>query len=128
MKTRMKTLTQQLARTTLAVALFSPILLPATTLAGDDGASHLGRDPVRHVLLLSIDGLHAVDLKNCIASHLCPNLARLSEHGSTYANAATTKPSDSFPAMLAQVTGSTSKSTGVFYEDSYARTPVGPAT
>src|ERR1700680_854832 len=101
MKTRMKTLAEGLARTTLAVALFSPILLPATTLADDDGARHRARDPIRHVLLLSIDGFHAVDLKNCIASRLCPNLARLSEHGSTFANGATTNPLDSLPALLA---------------------------
>jgi predicted AlkP superfamily pyrophosphatase or phosphodiesterase len=125
MKTRMKTLTERLARTTLAVALFSPILLPATTLADDNGSRH--RDPIRHVLLLSIDGFHGIDLKNCIASHLCPNLARLSEHGSTYANASTTKPSDSFPGLLAQLTGGTSKSTGVFYDDSYDRTLYAPA-
>ena len=124
MKTRMKILTRRLAGTTLAVALFSPILLPATTLA-DDGPRH--RDSMRHVLLLSIDGFHAVDLKNCIASNLCPNLARLAAHGSTYANAATTKPSDSFPGLLAQLTGGTSKSTGVFYDDSYDRTLFAPA-
>jgi predicted AlkP superfamily pyrophosphatase or phosphodiesterase len=127
MKTRKKTRTQRLARTTLAVALFSPILQPATTLADDDGPRHRDRDPIRHVLLLSIDGFHGVDLKNCIASRLCPNLARLSEHGSTYANAATTKPSDSFPGLLAQLTGGTSKSTGVYYDDSYDRTLFAPA-
>jgi hypothetical protein len=127
MKTRIKTLTEGLARTTLAVALLSPILLPATTLAEDDGGHHRDRDPIRHVLLLSIDGFHAVDLQKCIASHLCPNLARLSEHGSTYANAATTKPSDSFPGLLAQFTGGTSKSTGVYYDDSYDRTLFAPA-
>jgi predicted AlkP superfamily pyrophosphatase or phosphodiesterase len=127
MTTRTKTLKQRLAGTTLAVALFSPILQPATTLADNDGPGHRDRDPIRHVLLLSVDGLHAVDLKNCIASHLCPNLARLSEHGSTYANAATTKPSDSFPGLLAQLTGGTSKSTGVYYDDSYDRTLFAPA-
>jgi predicted AlkP superfamily pyrophosphatase or phosphodiesterase len=127
MTTRMKTLTERLARTTLAVALFSPTLLPATTLADDDGSRHRDRDPIRHVLLVSIDGFHGIDLKNCIASHLCPNLARLSEHGSTYVNAATTKPSDSFPGLLAQLTGGTSKSTGVFYDDGYDRTLYAPA-
>jgi predicted AlkP superfamily pyrophosphatase or phosphodiesterase len=123
----MKTLKRALTGTTLAVALFSPILQPAMTLADDDGPRHRDRDPIRHVLLLSIDGLHAVDLKNCIASHLCPNLARLSEHGSTYANAATTKPSDSFPGLLAQLTGGTPKSTGLYYDDSYDRTLFAPA-
>jgi len=71
------------------------------------------------VLLISIDGFHAVDLATCTASGLCPNIAKLGQHGSTYANASTTKPSDSFPGLLAQVTGGTSRSTGVFYDDSY---------
>jgi len=57
----------------------------------------------------------------------CPHLAQLAEHGITYTNAVATKPSDSFPGMLAQVTGATSKSTGVFYDDSYDRTLFAPS-
>ncbi len=82
---------------------------------------------VKYVMLLSVDGLHAVDLANCQAAGTCPNLAGLTEHGITYTNASTTKPSDSFPGMLAQVTGATSKSTGVFYDDSYDRTLFAPS-
>jgi hypothetical protein len=48
------------------------------------------------------------------------------DHGVTYTNASTTKPSDSFPGLLAQLTGGTSKSTGVFYDDSYDRTLFAP--
>ncbi|WP_407170489.1 alkaline phosphatase family protein [Bradyrhizobium sp. ORS 111] len=80
------------------------------------------------MLLLSIDGFHGFDLTNCIASKLCPNLAKLAQHGTTYANASTTKPSDSFPGMLAQVTGGTPKSNGVYYDDSYDRTLFAPAS
>src|SRR5215472_1202894 len=122
MKTRPKTLTKALTGTALAAALFTPILPSATTRADD-----VGHDRIRHVLLISIDGFHAVDLQKCEASHLCPNLARLAEHGTTYANASTTKPSDSFPGLLAQLTGGTSKSTGVYYDDSYDRTLFAPA-
>ena len=122
MKTRPKTLTKALTGTALAAALFTPILPSATTRADDEG-----HDRIRHVLLISIDGFHAVDLQKCEASHLCPNLARLAEHGTTYANASTTKPSDSFPGLLAQLTGGTSKSTGVYYDDSYDRTLFSPA-
>jgi Type I phosphodiesterase / nucleotide pyrophosphatase len=82
---------------------------------------------VQRVLLLSVDGLHAVDLENCVAADTCPTLAALSQHGITYTNASTTKPSDSFPGLLAQLTGGTSKSTGVFYDDSYDRTLFAPA-
>jgi hypothetical protein len=84
-------------------------------------------DGIKRVLLLSVDGLHAVDLANCQAAGTCPNLNRLTAHGVTYTNASTTKPSDSFPGMIAQVTGATSKSTGVFYDDSYDRTLFAPA-
>ena len=54
-------------------------------------------------------------------------MAGLAQHGTTYANAFTTKPSDSFPGLLAQLTGGTSKSTGVYYDDSYDRTLFAPA-
>ena len=118
MNTRLKTLTNALTGTAVAAALLTPFL---PTRADDD------HDRIRHVLLISIDGFHGFDLRRCEASGLCPNLARLAEHGTTYSNASTTKPSDSFPGMLAQVTGGTSKSTGVFYDDSYDRTLFAPA-
>src|SRR2546421_13051441 len=54
------------------------------------------------------------------------NLSKLAEHGITYTNASTTKPSDSFPGLLAPITGGTSFSTGVFYDDSYGRTLFAP--
>ena len=81
---------------------------------------------VRHVLLLSIDGFHQHDLANCLQSGGCPNLAKLVGRGVTYTNARTTTPSDSFPGMLAQVTGGTPKTTGVYYDDSYDRTLFSP--
>jgi len=91
-------------------------------------ADERGQGSVEHVLLLSVDGLHAVDLEVCAAAGTCPNLAKLTRHGITYTNASTTKPSDSFPGLLAQVTGGTSKSTGVFYDDSYLpREAIAPA-
>jgi hypothetical protein len=83
---------------------------------------------VQHVLLLSVDGFHAVDLENCTSTNTCPNLKKLAGNGFTYTNASTTKPSDSFPGLLAQITGGTSKSTGVFYDDSYDRTLFAPGS
>jgi hypothetical protein len=34
-----------------------------------------GSDPEggRHVLLISIDGMHALDYKNCVNANTCPN-------------------------------------------------------
>jgi hypothetical protein len=74
-----------------------------------------------HVLLISVDGLHAVDLTRYVAGHPTSTLARLSSHGTTYVNATTAKPSDSWPGLLAIVTGGSPKSTGIIYEISYNR-------
>ena len=84
--------------------------------------------PYHHVLLISVDGMHAVDLENYIAAHPTGALASLAGHGVRFPNAMTTAPSDSFPGMLAQVTGGTSKSTGVFYDVSYDRDSFAPGT
>ena len=110
----------------LAVAAVAGLATALTVPAGQ-AANRLGNGESKHVLLLSIDGFHAVDLEICVAAGTCPNLASLVAHGSTYPNASTTKPSDSFPGLLAQITGGTSKSTGVFYDDSYDRTLFAPA-
>ncbi|WP_026607749.1 alkaline phosphatase family protein [Methylocapsa acidiphila] len=86
------------------------------------------RHPYTHVLLISVDGLHAVDLTNYVAAHPSSTLAALSNQGLTYPNALTSAPSDSFPGLLAQVTGGTSKTHGVFYDVSYDRTLFGPGS
>ena len=75
-----------------------------------------------HVLLISVDGMHAVDLARWIESHPTSNFAKLANTGIIYPNAFTTAPSDSYPGMIAQVTGATPKTGGLFYDDSYDRT------
>jgi hypothetical protein len=79
-----------------------------------------------HVLMISIDGMHAIDLTNYITSHQSSTLATLAKNGVRYPNALTTAPSDSFPGLLAPTTGGTSNSTGVFYDDSYDRSLFAP--
>ena len=74
-----------------------------------------------HVLLLSIDGLHAVDLAKYIAANPDSSLARLAATGVNFTNATATNPSDSFPGFLAMVTGAGPRVTGVFYDDAYDR-------
>ena len=76
---------------------------------------------VDHVLLVSVDGLHAVDLDRFIDAHPHSTLAALASRGVTYANARAPHPTDSFPGLLAMVTGGTPASTGVWYDDSYDR-------
>jgi hypothetical protein len=75
----------------------------------------------QHVLVISVDGMHSVDLTNWIESHPSSNLAALANHGIVYPNAFTTAPSDSYPGMLAQFTGASPKTAGLFYDDSYDR-------
>jgi hypothetical protein len=76
---------------------------------------------VKHVLLISVDGLHALDLANFVKSNPQSNLARLSAQGVTYTQASTSKPSDSFPGLMSMVTGGSPISTGLWYEGAYAR-------
>ena len=87
---------------------------------------------VDRVLLISIDGMHAIDLQNCIngiegTPPFCPNLAALAQNGITYPNASTSRPSDSFPGLLSIVTGGSPFSADIFYDDSYDRSLAPPA-
>jgi hypothetical protein len=107
--------------------LMSASLLSAAAFALGSGAS-LAAAPYAHVLLISIDGLHAIDLANYVAAHPSSTLASLQKTGIQYANALTPAPSDSFPGTLALVTGGTPRSTGVFYDDSYDRTYFKPGS
>ena len=90
---------------------------------------------VRHVLLVSIDGMHAVDFANCAngistvnnGEPYCPALAALGQTGINYVAASTSKPSDSFPGLIAIVTGGSPALTGVYYDVAYSRNFDAPA-
>jgi len=113
-------------RFTLLLA-WSLLLLPELAArAGEDRDEHHGL--VRHVLLLSIDGFHGVDLENWVNDHPHSTLARLSRHGVTFDDARTSTPSDSFPGLVSIVTGGSPRVTGVYYDDSYDRTLFAPGT
>jgi hypothetical protein len=79
------------------------------------------RNGIRHVLLISIDGMHALDYENCVNGGYCPNLADLGKHGVNYTRTSTSRPSDSFPGLMALVTGGTPRSVGAFYDLAYDR-------
>jgi predicted AlkP superfamily pyrophosphatase or phosphodiesterase len=103
----------------------------AVMLAGSHGMaadnSTVGSGNIKHVLLLSIDGMHAVDFYNCSqgipgangGNPYCPNLAALSQTGINYVNTESSKPSDSFPGMAALASGGTPKTTGLYYDVAY---------
>ncbi len=113
----MKSLRNILLSTATAAGLFALAAQPAA--AGTVPAVGTG---YKHVLLISVDGMHAIDLTRWIQSNPTSTLAKLSHRGVIYSNALTTGPSDSFPGMIAQVTGATPKSAGLFYDDSFDRT------
>src|SRR3984885_2467183 len=101
--------------------------------AADTGT--VGSGKIKHVLLLSIDGMHEVDFYNCAhgiagangGNPYCPNMAALGQTGITYVNTTSSKPSDSFPGMAALASGGTPKSTGLYYDVAYDRSLDPPA-
>jgi hypothetical protein len=84
------------------------------------GANSSGGPPRgRHVLFISVDGLHQSDLAWYVSTHPDSTLAHLASSGVDYSNASTPFPSDSFPGMVAPVTGGNPSSTGVYYDDTW---------
>jgi len=102
----------------LSTTLVGPFSAYAVDGDRDDHSSHNG---IRHVLLISIDGMHAVDYQNCVKGGYCPHLAALGETGVNYTNTSTSKPSDSFPGLMAIVTGGTPRLVGAYYDVAYDR-------
>ena len=107
-----------LGRVVCAVSVIGFLLLAMTPLLADQD---LRNGKVHRVLLISIDGMHALDMANFIKSHPTSTLAQLVAAGVNYTAAATTKPSDSIPAMAGIVTGGTPAVTGVYYDDAWHR-------
>ena len=81
----------------------------------------------RHVLLISIDGMHALDYRNCVAAGTCPHLGELGESGVNYTRTSAAKPSDSFPGLMALVTGGTPKTVGAYYDVAFDRVLAPPS-
>jgi hypothetical protein len=104
------------------------LAIPFSAFAGDGDRNEEhsngtlnNRNGIQHVLLISIDGMHAVDYQNCVAGGYCRHLAALGKTGVSYTNTSTSKPSDSFPGLMALVTGGTPKLVGAYYDVAYDR-------
>ena len=116
------------AITTKALGLFAACALPIMLSAQSSNG-------IQRVLLISIDGMHALDFENCSkgissingGTPYCPNLAELSNSGVTYPHASTSKPSDSFPGSGALATGGLPSTIGMYYDVSYDRALSPPA-
>jgi hypothetical protein len=79
--------------------------------------------------------MHAVDLANCSTgisgvnsgNPYCPNLAALTKTGVNYVQVSTSKPSDSFPGLMALMTGASPRTMGIYYDVAYDRSLNPPA-
>jgi hypothetical protein len=112
---------------TAALSLGAVLAVSSGTAAGAPApAARHAR--VEHVLLISVDGLHQSDLRWWVGHHPGSALARLARVGVQYRDAMTPVPSDSFPGMVAQVTGGDPRTTGIYYDDSYNRRLLPPGS
>ena len=113
----------------LVLAMMPALRLPAAPGPNQaPGGRDRDLDRNRHVLLISIDGMHAVDYENCVASQTCPHMAALRRNGVNYTRTTTSRPSDSFPGLMALVTGGTPRTVGAFYDVAYDRVLAPPKT
>ena len=111
---------------TLALLLLTAVCLVCTAIGQDNDRYERH---IKRVLLISVDGMHAVDFANCAngistvnnGAPYCPALAALGKTGINYVAASTSKPSDSFPGLTAIVTGGSPALTGVYYDVAYSR-------
>jgi hypothetical protein len=107
----------------------------ATSAPAQNPGNNWNHTEIKHVLLISIDGIHAADYLNCVngvasvndGKPYCPNLAALGTTGVNYVGASTSKPSDSFPGLMTFMTGATPRLMGVYYDVAYDRSLDGPA-
>jgi hypothetical protein len=76
---------------------------------------------IKHVLVISIDGMHSQDLTKWAQAHPTSALASLAATGVNYPNAFTTKPSDSIPATIGMFTGASPALAGMYYDDAFHR-------
>jgi hypothetical protein len=114
-------MTKKLLAIALSLGLVS-FSVPAPAQAWEDTKT-------KHVLLISIDGMHAVDYFNCSnglaeinnGTPYCPTLAALGKTGVNYTRTTTSRPSDSFPGLMALVSGGTPRTVGAYYDVAYDR-------
>jgi len=92
----------------------------AAAVSAHSGHGHHQRSQIRHVLLISVDGMHQSDLDWYIARHPGSELAKLASGGAEFTNNHTSDPSDSDPGGTAIMTGGDPRATGVYYDVEYS--------
>jgi hypothetical protein len=108
------------------VAIGVPVAASGRGGHGSERGHHQGQ--IKHVLLISVDGMHQSDLDWYVANHPDSELARLAGGGAEYTNAHTSDPSDSDPGGTALMTGGDPRATGVYYDDEYNHDLFPPGT
>ena len=109
-------------RRLMGVCAFSAAVAIPVVATGASASAHRHSTEhaiAEHALLLSVDGLHQSDLAWYVKQNPSSALASLVSHGAEFTQAHTPIPSDSFPGMIAQVTGGNPRSTGIYYDDSF---------
>jgi hypothetical protein len=111
-------------RAALAAVIASAAAIAVPVAVASSRATHRSRRAeaslgIKHVLLISVDGLHQSDLDWFVAHHPGSELAKLVEGGAEYTNAHTSDPSDSDPGGTALMTGGDPRATGVYYDVEY---------
>jgi hypothetical protein len=118
---RVRKLLPVMASACVAALLGVTALTPTAEAASHSAASGYGRDGsrIKHVLLISVDGMHQQDLAWYVHTYPHSVLADLDHQGIEYSNALTTIISDSFPATAGLMTGGDPGVTGIYYDDTY---------
>ncbi|KAH7416639.1 type I phosphodiesterase/nucleotide pyrophosphatase [Cadophora sp. MPI-SDFR-AT-0126] len=99
--------------------LLQSVILVAATFSKQVFASH-GKI-YKYVAAFSIDGLHSSDVEKYVALRPESTIASLLSTGYEYTDAYTSGPSDSFPGTMNLFTGSSPRTTRVWYDDTYDR-------
>ncbi|OQO15167.1 hypothetical protein B0A48_00549 [Cryoendolithus antarcticus] len=107
--------------------IFTAAAAPHDWHHGPPGYHHEG-NAYNHVVAISVDGMHSSDVTKWVALSPNSNISKLLQTGYEYTDAWTSAPSDSFPGSLAQFTGATPKTTGVWYDDTWDRTFYDPGS
>lgn len=107
-------MTKILTTTIMGLLITSMLILPSYAM--DESAD---KSQVKHVLLISVDGLHQSDLKWYVDNHPNSELAKMVQNGAEFTNAHTSDPSDSDPGGTALMTGGDPNATGIYYDDEY---------
>ena len=112
------TLTAAAAAAAASTLVAGTALTSASAATSSPGNNDRGSG-IKHVLLISVDGLHQQDLAWYVKNNPGSLLARLAGHGVEYSSALTPFPSDSSPGMTGQVTGGDPRVTGIYYDDTF---------